>query len=521
MKINLNPTLRITLGLLSLAVTLLLLFDLLLGVFPDEANQQASARKLVAEGIAVQIATLMVRNDQATLNVVVPELLRREPALRSIGVRDGDGTLRFATPDHARIWQQGHESDVGRDRFIVPLASSARGGQAWGQVEVAFTPLPGSGPLAGFFSPAVRLVLLFSASGGLIYYLYLRRTLQHLDPTTAVPERVQMAFDAMSEAVLVLNAQGRVVMANKGFDKLMPDEGEQVIGRDPASFEWLQLGTEHVTRTLPWEQCMQEKSSVEGFVFEARTKNDEVRRLIVNSSPVLDMKDVVRGCMVSFNDVTDLDEANKQLVSLMADLSASKEQLEVQNVELQRLANVDPMTGARNRRSFFPEFERMFLEARQRGLALSFIMSDIDKFKSVNDVYGHQIGDKVIQKFASILLRSARESDVVCRYGGEEFCIALPGTDAQQAHAVAERIREQVEAEVGPSLPLDTKPVITASFGVASVSGGAPSAEALADQADQALYHSKHSGRNRCTTYSKVISGKQSEDDAKKSSSAA
>jgi diguanylate cyclase (GGDEF)-like protein len=205
--------------------------------------------------------------------------------------------------------------------------------------------------------------------------------------------------------------------------------------------------------------------------------------------------------MVSFNDVTELDEANRQLVALMADLSESKEQLEVQNRELYRLANVDPMTGARNRRSFFPEFERLFAEARERDLPLAFIMADIDKFKSVNDNYGHAIGDKVIQKFASILLASARDTDIVCRYGGEEFCVALPGADAEQAWQVAERIRERVKAEVGSSLPLDPQPVITSSFGVASIISGAESAEQLADFADQALYHSKHNGRNRCTTY--------------------
>ena len=170
------------------------------------------------------------------------------------------------------------------------------------------------------------------------------------------------------------------------------------------------------------------------------------------------------------------------------------------------------MTGARNRRSFFPEFERMFEEARSRGLPLSFIMADIDKFKLVNDNYGHQIGDKVIQKFAAIMIGQARDTDIVCRYGGEEFCIALPGADAEQAYQVAERIREAVKAEVGPSLPLDPQPVITASFGISTISSGAESAEALADQADQALYHSKHNGRNRCTTFSLVIANEQAKE---------
>lgn len=517
---RLNPTVRITFGLLSLSVTLLLVLDLLLGVFPNPEQQEAQLRKRLAESVAVQIATLMMRSDEATLTAVIPELVQRDPGLASIGVRDSRGVVIYATPAHDLGWRSGDATSFGRDQFVVPLAASNRPGAAWGQVEVRFHPVAGSW-VAQLFSPAVKLVLLFMTIASAIYYLYLRRSLQHLDPTAAVPERVQMAFDAMSEAVLILNAQGRIVMANKYFTALVPNEGEQVIGRDPADFEWLNMGAEHITRTPPWQQCTIDKAPVEGYVYEAQTRLGETRRLIANSSPVLDARDNVRGCMVSFSDVTDLDEANKQLVSLMADLSASKEQLEVQNVELHRLASVDPMTGARNRRSFYPEFESLFAEAQRRGLHFAFIMADIDKFKSVNDVYGHQIGDKVIQVFAAILLRSVRDSDIVCRYGGEEFCIALPGTDAAQAHAVAERIREQVEAEVGPSLPLEQKPTITSSFGVAALSSGAHSAEELADLADQALYHSKHNGRNRTTTYSKVIAEKQAEDSKPVSSATA
>lgn len=500
MKLSLSPTARISLGLLSLAVTLLLALDLLLGVFPDPVRQAAASRKLFAENIAVQVASLMMRDNSEVLGQILPELLRRDPALQSIGVRTADNRLLLSTRQHELLWPQGDAQETGRSRFVVPIAANDQGSDAnWGQVEIAFQPLERG--LFSLLTPGIKLILLFSASGALIYYFYLRRTLLHLDPSAAVPERVQLAFDAMSECVVVLDAQKRIVMANDSFEKLLPDDDTIIVGRALESFPWLKMGLEHVDAVPPWEDCFRTKARAETAIYEARSREGLTHRLVVNASPVLDAKNVVRGCMVSFNDVTELDEANRQLVALMGDLSESKELLEVQNRELQRLASVDPMTGARNRRSFFPEFERMFEEARSRGLPLSFIMADIDKFKLVNDNYGHAIGDKVIQKFASILLASARDSDIVCRYGGEEFCIALPGTEAEHAWQVAERIRERVQAEVGPALPLDPQPVITSSFGIASISAGAASADLLADQADQALYHSKHNGRNQCTTY--------------------
>ena len=509
MKITLGPTARISLGLLSLAITLLLALDLLLGVFPDPARQAASARRLFAENIAVQVASLMMRDSSEVLNQVLPELLKRDPNLQSIGVRTADNQLLIATSDHARLWPLGGAGETGRSRFVVPIAASEGKDANWGQVEVGFQPLASG--LFSLLTPGIKLILLFSAAGSLIYYFYLRRTLLHLDPSAAVPERVQLAFDAMSECVVVLDAKKRIVMANDSFEKLLPRNETIIVGRSLESFPWLKMGLEHIDAIPPWEDCFRTKARAETAIYEAETGDGQIHRLVVNASPVLDAKNVVRGCMVSFNDVTELDEANRQLVALMGDLSESKEKLEVQNRELQRLASVDPMTGARNRRSFFPEFERMFDDARSRGLPLSFIMADIDKFKLVNDNYGHAIGDKVIQKFASILLSAGRDTDIVCRYGGEEFCIALPGTDAEHALQVAERIRERVQAEVGPALPLDPQPVITSSFGVASLSAGADTAEGLADQADQALYYSKHNGRNRCTTFSAAMTSEERE----------
>ncbi|GAB2900977.1 hypothetical protein GCM10027046_32450 [Uliginosibacterium flavum] len=503
MKLNLNPTTRITLGLLSLAVTLLLALDLLLGVFPDPARQETQARKQFAESIAIQVASLLMHDSADTAAAVLPELLQRDARLRSIGVRTADMRLLLATPSHASDWAAGSDDELGRSHFIVPISAGTASTGNWGQIEVSFKPLDNS--LFNLLSPGVKLILIFSLSGTLIYYLYLRRTLLHLDPSAAIPERVQTAFDAMSEAIVVLDARKRIVMVNRSFEKMQPDPNEQIISRPLESITWLGKGREHISGDTPWDECMRSKQPSDSGVYEARLADGKLRRLITTASPVLDARNAVRGCLVSFNDVTDLDEANHLLVSLMADLSSSKELLEVQNAELQRLASVDPMTGTRNRRSFFPEFERMFDDARGRSLQLSFIMADIDKFKLVNDNYGHGIGDKVIQKFAAIMLREARDTDIVCRYGGEEFCIALPGTDAEQAWQVAERIRKAVQAEVGAALPLDPQPVITTSFGVSTVTAGAASADILADQADQALYYSKHNGRNRCTTYSLVI----------------
>ena len=502
---KLGPAARVTLGLLSLAVTLLLIFDLVLGVFPNPEKQELQRRQKLAENTTVQIATLISNEGQRFTQPLMNDLVRREDQLRSIGIRNADGQLLAATQGHADTWGQIVTHELGRSQFVVPIHTGGGRQQRWGQVEFAFEPMSISLIGLTIFSPVARMVLLFSLVAGGLYYLYLRRTFQHLDPSSAVPERVQMAFDAMSEAVLVLDGKGRIVMYNSGFEALLPEVGEPIVGRDPATFKWLTKGFEHASDTPPWVECVQKAEPIKGINYEV-SKHGNTLKLTVNCSPVLDAKNTVRGCMVSFSDVTELEESRSQLVGLMTELAASKEQLEVQNLELQRLASVDPMTGALNRRSFFPIFERMFREASEGAMPLSFVMCDIDKFKTINDIYGHQAGDKVIQKFGGILLRSARDNDVVCRYGGEEFCIALPATNPVQAEVFAQRLRERVEAEVKDCIELTDRKAITVSIGIASVGMGAVTPTELADQADQALYVAKNSGRNRCVIYSSSMS---------------
>jgi diguanylate cyclase (GGDEF)-like protein len=508
MSPRISPSLRVTFGLLSLAVTLLLFMDLVLGVFPSQEKLTYQTRQRLAESVSVQLATMLMQDDQRHIPAVVNELVKRNPDLRSIGVRLATGQLVASSSEHFSSWSVARSDEVGRTRFIVPIAPTSSSGARsarWGQIEFAFKPIDSFSWAQILQSPAVHLIVLFGISAGIMYYIYLRRTFQHLDPASAVPERVQMAFDALSDAVLVLDIQGRIVMSNDTFSRFLSERNPTLIGKLPESFTWLEHAEEDDT-IPPWQTCMKDKAAVRGQAYEAHT-DDGLRHLICNCSPVLDARDTVRGCMVSFTDVTELDEANRQLVLLMTELTHSREELQVRNLELQRLASSDPMTGALNRRAFFPILEQHFNSSQARLMPMSFVMCDIDKFKSINDVYGHPVGDKVIQKFASILLRLVGDDDVVCRYGGEEFCVALPNTSVDEAMQFAERVRETIEAEVGFTLQLEGRPYITASFGVSGLSLLPESPAQLIEQADQALYYSKHNGRNQCSVFSPEFAG--------------
>jgi diguanylate cyclase (GGDEF)-like protein len=130
-------------------------------------------------------------------------------------------------------------------------------------------------------------------------------------------------------------------------------------------------------------------------------------------------------------------------------------------------------------------------------------MVDIDHFKSINDRYGHLVGDQVIHKVAVSLRNSVGETDLVCRYGGEEFCVLVSG-NTRATQQLADKIRGFIEANCGPSVIPGEAVRITASFGVASADFGATTLSELIKQADQALYLAKGTGRNRVCRYDEL-----------------
>jgi len=168
------------------------------------------------------------------------------------------------------------------------------------------------------------------------------------------------------------------------------------------------------------------------------------------------------------------------------------------NVQLSlEMAITDQLTGLHNRRYMSRHLDNLISSAGQSGKALAFLILDIDYFKTVNDGYGHDIGDEVLKEFASRISANVRGIDLACRYGGEEFVVVMPDTDVTLAIAIAERLRKSIEANPIPISRPPGKLNITISIGIAGSEGANDTAEALLHRADQALYSAKRTGRNR------------------------
>jgi diguanylate cyclase (GGDEF)-like protein len=171
------------------------------------------------------------------------------------------------------------------------------------------------------------------------------------------------------------------------------------------------------------------------------------------------------------------------------------------NGQLEKLSVTDPLTGLFNRRFLETRLEEERSRSQRQDKPFSLIFADLDNFKIYNDVCGHLAGDKALRKVASAMRRTARDMDVVVRYGGEEFCLILPATSKKEAFFSAERLRQTIEAEIFPgetNLPLGR---LTISLGIASFPDDGNTIHDLLAAADLALYRAKEQGRNRTVLY--------------------
>lgn len=192
-------------------------------------------------------------------------------------------------------------------------------------------------------------------------------------------------------------------------------------------------------------------------------------------------------------DMTFKHESEKKLQALLAELQSA-------NKKLEDLSTHDAMTGLWNYRTFALKLEEEHARASRYKKPYSLVYCDLDHFKNFNDRNGHPAGDTLLRAFSKILIAASRNTDLPCRYGGEEFAVLCPETPAEGALILAERIRKEVEKtafEHGEGQPGGR---VTVSIGVATFPDHANQAKALLEAADQALYASKKAGRNRVST---------------------
>jgi diguanylate cyclase (GGDEF)-like protein/PAS domain S-box-containing protein len=492
---RISPAARISVGLVLLTTCILLAGDVI-GLTPGRHEALLGARKRFCETLAIQFALAAHRNDLELVKMTLEVAVKRSDDVLSAGLRKADGRLLVQAGDHQKHWQGFSAERSTPTHAHVPIY---QGQQRWGTVEVAFTPLSESGLAGAWSSPLVRLCCFVALLGFITYFFFMRRTLRHLDPSAVIPGRVKAALDVLAEGVVLLDEKERIVLANAAFVDKVDRPAPSLMGKRVADLGWFVPKTCERPADYPWRRAMQTGEMQTGTPLVYSRPTGEVFTFMINGAPIVDNDGRLRGALATFDDVTEMERQNERLEKALVNLEKSRDEIRLQNQELEILATRDPLTGCLNRRRFFELYESEWGASKAEGTPLACIMADIDHFKSINDRYGHSVGDEVIQKVAEAIGSALRNLDLICRYGGEEFCCLLIGMGVQEAAEVAERARLAVEAQS-----------FTISVGVSTTDSGATDPAQLVDQADKALYESKRTGRNRVTRWDETFEERRS-----------
>ena len=236
-----------------------------------------------------------------------------------------------------------------------------------------------------------------------------------------------------------------------------------------------------------------------GYTVDARFYNQEgeLRWMQITAKTVQNENGLVTQMIGTMLDITTRKLAEEKMRDYAIALEFKQSELERSNEQLARLATQDGLTNLKNHRAFQERLSEEIERAQRYDSPLSLMLIDVDSFKQYNDEFGHPEGDIVLKKVAAMMEEAARHTDVVARYGGEEFVIVLPQTSSSGCAVVAERLRAMVTAAKWPNR------AVTVSIGVCSMHGSGMDQSGLISCADEALYESKHAGRNRVTIYDK------------------
>jgi diguanylate cyclase (GGDEF)-like protein/PAS domain S-box-containing protein len=345
----------------------------------------------------------------------------------------------------------------------------------------ALVPFAGSAVTQSGFSPFQHLDLApfaFSLAGLIMAFALFRHRLLDLLPVAR-----GVLIESMSDGVLVLDTQGRIVDINPAAQRLIGPNADAPLGRDAAQV------------LAAWPDLVARYRDVQRTRAEIEVDPAGLQFLDLQITPLHDHAGRLTGRLIVFRDITEYKRARAELLVANALLTVRLKQIEDLQAQLREQAIRDPLTRLFNRRYLEETLPREFSRASREGYPIGVAMIDIDHFKRLNDTHGHDAGDRVLQALAALLQAQTRAGDIVCRHGGEEFLLVLPGMSAAQTQERAETWRRDFEAgsvEHGP-LVLRT----TLSIGVAAFPAHAAAFDDVVRAADQALYQAKAGGRNR------------------------
>ncbi|MEX1199104.1 MAG: diguanylate cyclase [Pseudohongiellaceae bacterium] len=383
-------------------------------------------------------------------------MLRDETAFRSlvelssdtILLLDPDGTVAYANPAAERLFGRPLDDLVGEPFGGIVTAEE--------QSDIYITH-----PRLGHVATSARSTTI-RLSGIAYTAIYLRDISERIRTEEERLRQFSVALNAVDQGMMITRSDTSIVAVNPAFTAITGYSQEEVMGHTP---QLLRTGQPEDRESYTEMRRILEREGHWEGALRNRRKNGEIYEQWLNISPVHDDSGKLIYYVALFSDMTDINR-------------------------LRQLAHHDYLTGLFNRAALQLHLDEELRRIARYGGVFSLIMFDLDHFKAVNDSYGHDTGDRVLQQIAELTLDEVRDTDIAARWGGEEFMILLPETDSDDALVLAERLRRCIAATAFPETGS-----ITISLGIAA----AHRDETLEDmlmRLDQALYRAKES-RNR------------------------
>jgi diguanylate cyclase (GGDEF)-like protein/PAS domain S-box-containing protein len=296
-------------------------------------------------------------------------------------------------------------------------------------------------------------------------------------------------ISSLSDGMIVLDTQNRIIEINHPAIRMIEMPDTTLIGKD-------------LSEVAPLTRSFLEQAPEEEIKTEVNFGTTNKRYFDVLVSPLYKDNHIAIGRLIIFRDITKRKQAQQALQQANQQLEKQLREIESLQASLREQAIRDPLTQLYNRRFLSETIEHEFHRAQRLSQPLSIVMLDIDHFKVINDTYGHATGDAYLVMLANALQQQIRKSDIVCRYGGEEFLLVLPDTAADVAAQLAEKLRlifaDAVQVIAGQEIKT------TISMGIASYPAHGTDYNEIINKADRALYISKHKGRDQVTIWSDI-----------------
>jgi diguanylate cyclase (GGDEF)-like protein/PAS domain S-box-containing protein len=324
--------------------------------------------------------------------------------------------------------------------------------------------------------------LLFGLSAIIFAFSVLRANFLDL-----IPIARSHLIENMSDGILVLDAQYRIVDINPAMENFVEEKASFYLGKN--AFDVLQPWMEKTDLLLDGVETRT----------ELRVPKDPSRYLDLRVNPLYDERQLLNGQLMVFRDVTERKHVEKRLRYVNDRLQTQLIEIGLLQSKLREQAIRDPLTTLFNRRYLEETLERELARAAREDYPVCVIMIDLDHFKRVNDTYGHEAGDEVLKALAVTLSEQCRRGDFACRYGGEEFVIVMPNINTDTAYERAETIRESLNSLHVPYGHYNLS--VTISMGIACYPVNGDTREAILRAADQAMYGAKEAGRDHILSY--------------------